>query len=146
MEGENTELQSTVSSLSADLERARADLSRTQDELQRALSALDAAANDEQASQQGNQSGPLAITYAGEPNTDMSWPLNYGDLVLGIRMDPNEFDEDAEIVWRSADEDIFTVVPSEDGTSATATPVATGSAQMIVTVGDQETRSWIRIT
>jgi len=143
LEGEKTELQSTVSSLQADLESTRASLSSTHNELQIALSALqDAIA----AAQQNNPEEPLAITYGGSPNKDMSWPFSYGDLPLGLRINLNLFNEGEEITWRSADEDIFIVVPSEDGTSATVTPQTVGSAQIIVTVGDQETRSWVRIT
>jgi len=145
LEGENVELQSTVSSLRTDLERAQIDLSSTRNELQNALSALEAANDDDQTSQD-DQSGPLAILYGGEPNKDMSWPLDYGDLVLGLRVDFSEFEEDVEIDWDSADEDVFTVVSDEEGTSATVTPIAVGSAQLIVTVGEQETRSWVRIT
>jgi len=145
LESENAELQSTVSSLNSDLERSRADLFTTQSELQNVQAAI-AAADDDEQSDNANQSGPLAITYAGEPNTDMSWPLNHGELQLGIRMNPDEFDEEDEIIWQSADEDIFTVEQNEDGTSAIVTPLKTGSAQLIVTVGNQETRSWVRIT
>jgi len=88
----------------------------------------------------------LAITYGGEPNTDMTWPLSYGLLPLGLRFNPGEISEDDEIVWHSTDESIITVVPGEDGTTATVTPVTIGSAQLVVTVGGQETRSWVRIT
>jgi len=145
LENENTQLQSTVASLSADLERSRADHTNTQNELNNTLAAIAAAQEDEQASQQDAQSGPLAITYGGAPNTDMSWPLSHGDLQLGLRMNLNELGEDAEISWSSANEEIFTVEPSEDGTSAIVTPLATGSAQLIVKVGGQETKSWVRI-
>jgi len=144
LEGENAELQSTVSSLQADLSRAQADLSGTQSELRNVLHMLELALEENQASQQ--DSGPLAITYGGAPNGDMSWPFSYGDLVLGLRVNLNDFDEDAEIIWQSANEDIFTVVPGEDGITATVTPVSVGSAQLIVTIEDQETKSWVRIT
>ena len=144
LEGENAQLQSTVSTLSADLERTRTELSASQTELQSLLVAH--AIAEEQASQQDNQSGPLAITYGGEPNTDMTWPMSYGELSLGLRINLNELDDDVEIEWRSGNENVFTFVVGEDGTSAVVTPVSKGSAQMIVTVGDRETRSWIRIT
>jgi len=144
LESDNAELQSTISSLHNDLERSQSDLSRTQTELQRTITALETA-QAEQALLQGDQGGPLAITYGGQPNQDMSWPLDYGELVLGLRINMGELGEEAEIVWQSANEEIFTVMPGEDGLSATVTPLTTGSAQLIVTIGDQETRSWVRI-
>ena len=144
LENDNAELQSTISSLRTELERSQADLSRTQNDLYTLQSELDAA--EEQATQQDNQSGPLAITYGGEPNTDMTWPFSYGELSLGLRINLNELGEDDEIIWHSANEDIFTVVPGEDGLTATVTPITTGSAQLVVTVGNQETKSWVRIT
>jgi len=146
LEGENEELQSTISSLRADLERSQSDLTGTRNELQFALSALEAATANQQDSQNGNQSGPLAITYGGEPNQDMTWPLSYGELVLGLRLNIDDLDEEDEILWRSTNESIFTVVPSEDGMSATVTPYTKGSAELVVTVGDQATRSWVRVT
>jgi len=146
LEAENAELQSSVSTLRADLERTQLTLSSTQSELQFYQSAYEAAQAEEQASQQDNQSGPLAITYGGAPNKDMSWPLSYGELVLGLRIIFDELDEDAEIVWRSTNEDVFTVISDEEGTSATVTPLSVGAAELVVTVGEQETRSWVRIT
>jgi len=104
------------------------------------------AAAEEDDDADGAQGGALAITYAGLANQDMSWPYGHGDLPLGLRVNLAEFDEDVEIVWHSTDEDILTVTSSEDGTSATVTPVTTGSAQVVVTIGDQTTRSWVRIT
>jgi len=132
--------------LRADLERAQASLLSTQSELQELIAANEAAKEDDEQAAGNGQGGALAITYAGEPNQDMSWPLNFGDLALGIRVNMSEFDEDVEIVWRSANENVFTVIASEDGISATVTPTAVGAAQLIVTVGDQEARSWVRIT
>jgi len=146
LETENAGLQSAISTLTTDLERSRAEHANTQNELQQLISAIAAEAEANGQGADGNQSGPLAITYGGEPNNDMTWPLSYGLLQLGLRLNLNEPDEDDEIVWSSANEDIFTIVSSEDGMTATATPKATGSAQVIVTVGDQETRSWVRIT
>ena len=143
LEAENSELQSTVSSLRTDLEKAYADLLSAQSELQMLLSEQEE--EDEQAAG-GDQSGPLAITYGGEPNKDMSWPLDYGELPLRVRIDFNEFDEDVEIVWHSTNEKVLTIEASEDGISATVTPVEKGSAEVVVKVGDQETRSWVRIT
>ena len=144
LETENAGLQSTISSMRTDLERAQADLTNARHELQYLISAQEAAAQEQAAS--GTQSGPLAITYGGEPNQDMSWPLDYGDLPLSLRMNPNELDGEAEIVWHSTNESVFSVVVSEDGLSAIVTPLSTGSAQLVVTVGSQETRSWVRIT
>jgi len=146
LEGENEELQSTISSLRTDLERAQTDLSGARMELQFAMTALEAATANQQDELNGNQGGALAITYGGEANQDMTWPLSYGELVLGLRLNVNDLDEDDEIVWRSTSESIFTVIPSEDGTSATVTPHTTGSAELVVTVGDQVTRSWVRVT
>jgi len=140
LENENADLQSTISSLSTDLELAQRNLSISQNELQNLISALEAAQADNKPVEE------LAITYGGQPNKDMSWPLSYGDLVLGLTINYDDLDEEDEIVWRSADEDIFTVVANEDGTSAIVTPLIVGSAQLIVTVGEQETRSWVRIT
>jgi len=146
LEGENAELQSTVSSLRTELESTQTNLASTQNELQNVLSTLEPD-DDDQASQQDTPSGPLAITSYGTPRTDMQWPLSAGEFdALGLYVDWSVIDEDADIVWNSSDEDIFTVASSGDGTSATATPVAVGSAELIVTVGDQETRSWFRIT
>ena len=141
LESENAELHLTISSLSTDLERSQTNLSNAQNDLQNLLTRIE----EEQASQDP-QNGPLAITYGGEPNTDMTWPLSYGLLPLGLRFNPGEISEDDEIVWHSTDESIITVVPGEDGTTATVTPVTIGSAQLVVTVGGQETRSWVRIT
>ena len=158
LEAENVGLQSTISSLSADLERAQTDLLGAQSELHYLQSALAAAqeedeqeTGDEQGATEGqaagsNQVGPLAITYGGVANEDMSWPLDFGELILGLRIDFSELGEENEIVWRSTNEDIFTVESKENGTSATVTPVAAGAAQLVVTVGDQETRSWVRIS
>jgi len=142
LENENTELQSTISSLRTELERTQASLFSTQNELQTLIDEQEAMANDEQ----GDQGGPLAITYGGEPNEDMSWPFRYGELALGLRVNLNNLNEDDEIIWRSADESIFTVTPGEDGMTAIVTPETIGDALLIVTVGDQETRSWVRIT
>jgi len=55
-------------------------------------------------------------------------------------------EEDDEIFWRSTDDGIFTVISNEDGLTAILTPLATGSAELVVNVGDQETRCWVRIT
>ena len=145
LESDNAELQSTISSLNSDNERLRSVLEQTVREQEQLRIQLEAAEEAARQLEDDNQ-GPLAITYAGVPNEDMSWPFNYGDLPLGLRVNLNNFDEGVEINWRSANEDVFTVIPGEDGTTATATPVAVGSAQVIVTVGDQVTRSWIRIT
>jgi len=143
LESENSTLQATVSSLSTDLEVALSTLSFTQNELQNLQAIL---ADNADSSQQGSQDGELAITYGGQPNKDMSWPFGYGKLEVGLRINLNELDEDDEIVWSSTSNDIFTVVQSDDGTSATVTPVDVGSAQLVVKVGDRETRSWVRIT
>ena len=145
LEAENAELQSTISSLRTDLDRAQSNFLSTQHELQILLSALEAD-DDDDPSSPGNQNRALAVTYAGEPNQDMSWPLSYGNLPLGLQVNLNELDEDVDIVWHSTNENVFTVISSEDGISATVTPSAVGSAQVVVTVGDRETRSWVRIT
>jgi len=145
LETENTELQSTISDLRTDLERTKNILTNTQNDMQDLQAALQAA-QEEQALLQGGQSVTLAITYGGEPNKDMSWPLTYGDLILGLIININDLDENDEIVWRTTNEDIFTVIPGEDGTTATVTPETVGSAELVVTVGDRETRSWVRIT
>jgi len=144
LETENAELQSTISSLRTDLERAQADYFRVQNELQYLQSAQEAA--EEQAAIEA-QGGPLAITFYGQPHTDRSWPLRNGDFNdLGLRVNIADFSEETEIVWRSTNENVFIVTPSEDGLSATLTPLATGRAQVVVTVGDQETRSDVSIT
>jgi len=144
LEADNADLQSRIAAMQSDLERTQSDLSRTQNDLQNTQSELEAARAAAQASQQGG--GALAITYGGEPNQDMSWPFSYGELKLGLRVNLNLLDDGTEIVWQSANEDIFTVVQSEDGTTAIVTPVDVGSAQLIVTVGEERTSSWVRIT
>ena len=145
LENENEELQSVISTLNNDLEGARADLSRTRRELQDLQASIEDPDDDVQTPPQGgSHGGALAITYGGQANPDMSWNLSYGDLPLGL-INIGDLDDETEIVWTSANEDIFTVAASEDGTSATVTPKTKGSAQLIVTVGDKETRSWVRI-
>ena len=144
LERDNAELQTTISSLRTELEVTQTNLTNTQTELYNLQTAIEEEA--EQATQQDDQSGPLAITYGGRPNPDMSWPLSYGELRLGLRIDFNDFDDDVEITWHSGNEDFYTVEPGEDGTTATVTPLAVGDAQLTVTVGDQETKSWVRIT
>jgi len=148
LENENTTLRSNVSSLTNDLSRSQADLARSQNEMQTLLDELAAAAEEEQRVAAGLESRPLAITFYGRPSTDRSWPLRDGALedVVGLNVDWNEFDEDVDIEWYSTNENIFTVDQSEDGLSAKVTPVAAGSAELVVTVGDKETRCWIRIT
>ena len=148
LESENATLQSTISSLNADLARSQTDLSRAQNEMQDLLDEMEAAEEEQQRAASGLSSGPLAITFYRNPSTDRSWPLRDGvlDDVVGLNVDWNEFDEDTEIVWISTNEDIFTVAQSEDGLSAKVTPVAVGAAELVVTVGDKETRSWLRIT
>ena len=144
LEAENAELQSTLSSLRADLERAQAELTSTQNELQYVLTAQEEAEKQEE---EGNQSGPLAITSYGNATVDFSWPLKNGDFTsLGVRVNLSELDEEDEIYWRSTDDGIFTVIANEDGLTAVLTPLTTGSAELVVTVGDQETRCWVRIT
>ena len=143
LEAENAELQSTISSLRSDLEKAYADLLSTQSELQLLLSEQE---QDDDQETGAAQSGPLAITYGGEPNKDMSWPFDYGDLLLRVRINLDEFDDEDEIVWLSTSDKVFTLVQSDDGMSAIITPVEKGSAEVVVKVGDQETRSWVRIT
>ena len=147
LEQDYADLQSEMSTLYANLERTQSDLSRTRSEVQNLQAALDAADDDDQPSQQTPQSGELTITYEGNARRDMSWPLRNGDLRLGIRGDIlSEIGEDDEIIWTSTNEDIFTVVASEDGLSAVVTPKIVGDAQLIVTIGDKEARSWVRIT
>ena len=151
LEAENAELQSTISSLSAELENTQMALLSAQNELHLSYLREAEQENDEQgesAVQETSdaQVGPLAITYGGVANEDMSWPLDFGELLLGLRVDFSELGEENEIVWRSTNEDIFTVTSTENGTSATVTPRAVGAAQLVVTVGDRETRSWVRIS
>ena len=149
LEAEKTEMQSTISTLSSDLERARSDLSSTRSELQDILAALETNDDDNaQDSQPPTPSGPLAITFYGTPSTDRSWPLRDGvaEDVVGLYVNWDMFDDDLEITWRSTDDDIFTVDPSDDGLSVVVTPEKVGSAEVVATVGDQQTRAWIRIT
>jgi len=145
LEDENAELKSTISSLDSDLVRSRNDLSRAQSELQQLIEEIEAAREAEELAATAHLRGPLAITYRGIPNTDMSWEYR-ADLELGIRVDLSEFEENVEIVWSSTNEDIFTVVADEDGLTAKVTPKTAGSAELVVRVGGEETRSWIRIT
>jgi len=146
LERSNAELQSNIASMQNDLERSRTELSFVQSELFNTQQALEDARNQVLALQQGSQSGPLAITYGGSPNTDMSWPINFGELKLGLRVNLALLGEEDEIVWHSTNEDIFVVLAGEDGTTAVVTPLVVGSAQVVVTVGEQTTRSWVRIT
>jgi len=146
LENENEEFQSTISSLRNDLERAQNELTRTQNELQNLIAELEADDEDDEQTQGAVQSGPLAITTYGRPSTDMSWPLRDGNLPLGLSINYDEVDEDIGIIWYSTNENVFTVTPSDDSLSVIVTPVAKGSAQIVVMVGDLETRSWVRIT
>ena len=150
LEAENRDMQSTITYLESDLQTANANLTTARNDLALLVADIEAAQEAEEEAQQQQETsgapvGPLAITYGGVPNPDMSWPLAYGDLPLGLRMD-FDLGEDYEIVWTSANVNIFTVAANEDGTRATVTPIVTGSAQVIVTVNGQETRSWVRIT
>jgi len=145
LEKDHAELQTTVSSLNTELDRAKTDLASTRSELQNVRAALEAAAEeDNQTSQQDDQSVPMVITYEGNSRRDMTWPLRDGDLPLGLRVNFVIGEED-EIIWHSENEDIFTVSSSEDGMTATVTPITTGDAQLVVTIGDEEARSWVRI-
>jgi len=144
LENDNAQLQTTISTLRAELEASQADLLRTQNMLHIINEELEEA--QLQAAQHGNQNVSLAITYGGEPNFDMSWPLNFGNLVLGLRVHLEDYEDDVEITWHSENESIFTVVADEDGLSATVTPLTTGDAKLVVKVGDRETESWVRIT
>jgi len=145
LEEEKLELQSALSSMRAELEAARGELSNTQTELNGILAALEAAAAAEEQAAASGYSGPLAITYGGQPNADMTWQISYGILDLGLHVNWNEFDEDLEIEWESGNPNVFTVVAGADGMTARVTPVHTGQAQLIVRLGTEETRSWIRI-
>jgi len=142
LEDENAELRSTISSLRDDFDRSQANLFGTRDELQELQTLYDELLEAFEADD--NLIGPLAITYRGVPNPDMTWPY-MADLEVGLRINLNEFDEGVEIIWRSTNEDIFTVTSDEDGLTAIVTPKIDGSAELVVTVGDQETRSWVRI-
>jgi len=143
LENDNAQLQTTISTLRAELEASQAELSRTQNMLHIVNEEL------EEAQLQVAQNNPnvsLAITYGGEPNFDMSWPITYGNLALGLRIHLDDYEDDVEITWHSENEAVFTVEADEDGLTATVTPIAVGSAQLTVTVGDRETKSWVRIT
>jgi len=145
LEEANAEMQSTISSLRGELELSQGELSRTRNELQQILDEIEE--EEQQAIAAATPSGPLAITFYGTAHTDRQWPLRDGVLedIVGLYVDWNQFDDDVEIYWRSTDDGVFTVVESEDGMSATVTPVATGVADIVVTVGDQEARATIRI-
>jgi len=148
LEAENMTLQSTISSLRSDLETAQAESASSQNELQRLLAEIEEAAAAEEQAADNTPSGPLAITFYGTPSTDRSWPLRDGVLedVVALYVNWNVFDDDVEITWRSTNENVFTLTQSEDGISVIVTPIAAGGAELVVTVGDQETRSWLRIT
>ena len=147
LEDENAVLRTNISSLRAELEGAQSELSFTQNELRGALAALEEATADEQPAA-ATPSGPLAITFYGTPHTERQWPLRNGVLegIVGLYVDWNEFDDDVDISWSSTNENVITIRQSEDGLSATVTPVGTGTAEIVVTVGNQETRSLLRIT
>ena len=154
LESENNELKDTISDLQTELGQTQANLVNTRNELQTLLSELeeddagDAGNNGGSGNQSdtGAQSGGLAIMYRGEPNKDMSWPLNFGELSLSIRFNLSDLEDDEEIVWRSTNEDVFTVTPGDDGLTAIVKPLKVGSAELVVKIGAQETRSWVRIT
>jgi hypothetical protein len=156
LEAENAELATMLSDVRGNFESSQASLAITQNELARyreiiAQQELEAQQQEEQQGDAGGggttpAAGSLVITYAGVPNLDMSWPLADGNLPLGLRINLDDFEEDVEIEWTSMNESIFTVTPAEDGLSAAVTPRTTGSARLIVTVGDQSTESWVRIT
>jgi len=146
LENEKVELQSTISVLQSDLDTSQRNYFRTLNELQDLIASIEAAdAADEQPAQPAFRDGPLEITYKGVPNKDMSWEYRSG-LELGLNVDYSVIDEDAEIVWVSTKEDIFTVEAGEDGLTAVVTPKVVGSAELVVTVDGFETRSWVRIT
>ena len=146
LENENEELKSTVSSLRGDLEIAQIELTIAQTELQNFLSALQQAQDDEIAAT--TPSEPLAITFYGVAHTDRSWPLSAGVLedVVALHVNWDEFDDDLEIYWESTNENVFTVVPSDDGMSARVTPEYRGAADIVVTLGNVVARATIRIT
>jgi len=141
LEAENNDLHSVIASLRTDLDRSQANLSNAQNELLILIAKI-----EEEAAQQNRVDEELAITYRGSANRDMSWPLSYGDLPLGVRVNLDDLGEDDEITWRTTDESVITIVPGDDGTTATVTPVAVGSARVVVTVGEETTSSWVRIT
>jgi len=147
LESEKEELQSTISVLQSDLETSQRNLIRTNNELQDLKDSIEEAnaADDQTTTPPAFQSGPLEITYKGVPNKDMSWEYRSG-LELGLNVDFSVIDEDAEIVWVSTNEDIFTVAAGEDGLTAVVTPKVVGSAELVVTADGHETRSWVRIT
>ena len=149
LEAENTELRTNISSLETELQSVQTTLTNAQNELAYLLAPpADYEESGEQETGQApaGDDGTFGITYGGRLNLDMSWPLAHGDLPLRVRLEPEMLDGEYEVVWTSTNEDIITVEQSEDGTEATVTPVATGSAEVVVTVGDRETRSWVRIT
>ncbi|MCL2221108.1 MAG: cell division protein ZapB [Oscillospiraceae bacterium] len=149
LEAENAALVETISDLRTENERIQTLQTNAQRELNAILAMLEAQEQEQaQAEEQataGNQVGALAITYAGVPNADMTWPYD-SDLPLGLRVNLDDFYDDVEIEWTSTNENIFTVTQREDGLGATVTPRTNGSARVVVTIGDQETESWVRIS
>ena len=87
----------------------------------------------------------VTITYAGRGIKDNDLTEYVGNkLALGARVEPPGIEE--VIDWRSSDTGVFEIVPtSTDGTAATLTPIAKGTATLTVTVGGVESTCIIRI-
>jgi len=149
LEAENTELAETLYALRAENDRIQSENTSTRNELNAILAMLEAEAQEQAQAEEAaaeQAAGAFLITYAGIPNRDrdMSWPYN-SDLPLGLNRTLEELGEDVEIVWTSTNENIFTVTQNEDGTRATVTPRANGSARVMVAAGEHETYAWVRI-
>ena len=87
----------------------------------------------------------MTITYANRPIKDNDLTEYVGNkLQLGARVEPPGVDE--VVVWDSSDTGVFEIVATKtDGTAATLTPIARGTATLTVTVGGVESSCIIRI-
>jgi len=85
----------------------------------------------------------VTITFAGSKREDITEYVG-NQLTLGARVDPVGIEE--TIIWMSSDRSIFEVVATNtEGTAATVTPIAKGTATLTVSVGGVEAKCVMRI-
>jgi len=85
----------------------------------------------------------VTITYSGSKRDDITEYVG-NQLLLGARVDPVGIEE--TIIWMSNDRSVFEVVATNaEGTAATLTPIARGTATLTVSVGGVEATCVIRV-
>jgi len=85
----------------------------------------------------------VTITFAGKKTEDFTEYVGKS-VALGARVDPVGIEE--TIIWTSSDRGVFEVVATNtEGTAATVTPIAKGTAILSVSVGDVEATCTVRI-